>query len=70
MRPRVRGERAEGAGPRKLSRGSLGGEAGWVGWGMAGEVTQGQRRTGPWKAEWGERGEWATVDEPAAHGTG
>lgn len=41
-----------------------------MGWGMAGEVTQGQRRTGLWQAEWGERGEWATPDRLAAHGTG
>lgn len=54
MLPRVRGKRGEGAGPGKLSHGSLGGEAGWAGWSMAGEVTQGQRRTGPRKARVGE----------------
>lgn len=53
MRPRVCGERGGGAGPKKLSHGSQGGEARWAGWGMAGEVTQGQRRTGPRKAEVG-----------------
>lgn len=50
MRPHTRGLRGEGAGPGKLNHGSLGGEAGWAGLGMAGEVTQGQRRTGPRKA--------------------
>lgn len=47
MRPRVQRESDEGAGPGKLSHGSL------AGWGMAGEVTQGQKPKGSWKAGWG-----------------
>lgn len=69
MRPRAREERGEGAGPGKRSLQSLGGAAGWAGWGTAREVTQGQRRTGPWKTESGERGEWVTLNGLAARGT-
>lgn len=54
MHPRLRGKRSEGAGPGKLNPREPTRGGGRAGWGMAGEVTQGQRRTGPRKASVGE----------------
>lgn len=61
MRARGQGRQAAGAWEEK---------AGWAGWGMAGEVTQSRRPTGPWKAGRGGRGERATPDGLARSGTG